>query len=909
MPRLHVVMAVFKRNFFSYFASVLGYLFIIAFVSFSALVAFNATFFANNLASLAELNSQFPLLVIFIVPAITMTAWADEKKLGTEELLFTLPVSDIEVLLGKFAAVVAVYTVALLFSLTNVLFLTMLGEPDWGQIFSTYLGYWLAGVMLLSVGMVSSYLTSSATVAFVLGIVFCSGLLYTTYLPLGTVLEAIATVPAALGMKSTAQALAGSPEAITQFLQTLTVGYHLEPFGSGRFTWSNVLYFVGLTVVMLYINLVLIGRRHWYGGQRGTSMSGHYFARAVSLAVITTALFLMVDRISIVNAQVDLTAEKIFSVTPFTAKLLDNVSAKRPVLIQAFISREVPREYVPVKRQLLGLLDQYRRLGGGNITVRIVTVEPFSEEADQAQQFGIERRPVQSERGGRLQLDDVYLGAVINSGANEVVIPFFEVALPIEYELTRSIRTVANEKRKVVGILETDAKINGGFDMSTFRSTPETRFVTELKKQYDVQNVSASSPIDETKFEALIAVMPSSLNAGDMANFVDYVRKGKPTLILDDPLPAFNLPLAPKQPKPRAGGNPMMGGAPPEPKADGGKATSLVNLLGIQWNYDEIAFDHAVMRLHPEYADAVRPEMVAVARTAQNQSAFGEKNEITSGLQEVLLIFPGTIQPRENSKYNFEPLLRTNKLDSGLVGWDDLVDSNFFGVQIRDDLRYPQGTDAHVLAAKITGTNGNDRVNVVYVADADMISDWFFTVRERKLYNLNLDNVTFVLNAVDDLVGDPSFMALRKQRAKLRTLSRFDRVKEVYLRESNEERVKAADEAKAALESARERLGAEVKKIQADESLDEISKLQQLMMAQSTEERRIKVEEANIEQEKDRKLAVIKNRTERQVRLVEQRYTSLAAFLAPLPALLLGLWVWVVRKLNEEREIIPSRHV
>src|SRR5579872_1927053 len=172
--RMHVINAVFKRNFLSYFSGVIGYLVIIVFVLAGAISAFNSQFFANNLDNLDQLNSVFPGLLLFLVPAITMGVWADERKLGTDELLFTLPASDLEILLGKYAAVVGVYSVALFFSLSHVAVLAFLGNPDWRQLFATYFGYWITGCALLSAGMLASILTSSATVAYVAGALICS---------------------------------------------------------------------------------------------------------------------------------------------------------------------------------------------------------------------------------------------------------------------------------------------------------------------------------------------------------------------------------------------------------------------------------------------------------------------------------------------------------------------------------------------------------------------------------------------------------------------------------------------------------------------------------------------------------------------------------------------------------------
>lgn len=885
MLRSHVILAVFRRNFWSYFSGVIGYLFIVAFVLAGSLLAFREEFFTDNLANLDKLNEYFPQLLLFIIPAITMGAWAEEKKQGTDELLFTLPVSDLEVLIGKYLSVVAVYTVVLLFSLTQCAMLDAIGDPDWGLIAATYLGYWLAGSALLGAGLVASFLTNSSTVAFVLAVLLCAVPVYIGSLPMPQVIAN----------------LLGHDRLFDQ----LSIPYHFQQFGRGFFPLTSLFYFISFIIFTLYVNLVLIGRRHWAGGKQETPMSSQYVVRAVSLAMILISANAVLAN---VRWQPDLTSEGLYTLTPTTTKVLSELSDERPVTVQAFVSRTVPREYVPVRTMMLGMLSQYQASGRGRITVRVVEVDPFSEQAEEARKFGIEARKVQSERGGRVQVDDIYLGCVINSGSNEVVIPFIDTAIPIEYELTRSVRTVANEKRRKVGILETDAKINGGFDMSTFRSNPEWRIVAELKKQYDVETVSPAAPIDESKFDVLVAVMPSTLSQEQMGNFVDYVKKGKPTLIFDDPLPAFNPGMAPKQPKPRPGG--MMGqGMPPEQKADGGMATSLVNLLGIQWIYDQVVWADTVMVLHPEFADVVRPEMVSISPKSGLESAFNQKNDITSGLQELLLFFAGTIRPREGSSLTFEPLLRTST-DSGLLDWDDFVQPGMFGgVDIKDDPIRQIGDVAHVCGAYIKSDEKaqGDKVNVVYVADADIISDWFFMVRERRMYGLDLDNVTFVLNAVDFLAGDKAYIDLRKRRPKHRTLTAVERETAAFIKESAIEREKAAEDAKAELEKAKESFKEKVKKIQEDKSLDQMAQLQQLAMAQSDEQRRVQVAEAEIELKKEEKINQIRTQTERRVRAIEQRYFARATIVPPIPALVLGLIVWFRRLQNEQREVPPAR--
>ena len=166
--------AVFKRNFFAYFLNPTGYVFICVFVLLNSIAAFLPDEFVNsNLANLAQLNLWFPLIALVFVPAVAMSVWADERRFGTDELLTTLPLTPRQIVVGKYLAAGAVYTVSLLFSLvSNYCILEFLGEPDRGLFLSTYLGYWLVGLGMTAIATVVSYLTPQLTVAYILGALF-----------------------------------------------------------------------------------------------------------------------------------------------------------------------------------------------------------------------------------------------------------------------------------------------------------------------------------------------------------------------------------------------------------------------------------------------------------------------------------------------------------------------------------------------------------------------------------------------------------------------------------------------------------------------------------------------------------------------------------------------------------------
>lgn len=505
----HVVRSVFVRNVMSYFSGILGYLFIVVFVVVAAFLAFNAQFFTANLANLDQLTKAYPLLLLFIVPAITMTVWADERKQGTDELLFTLPAHDTEILIGKYLSVVAVYSIALLFSTGLWAVLEAYADPGFRMFLSTYLGYWLAGSSLLAVGMFASSLTRSSTVAFVLGAIFCA---IPVFLSAATLNGAVNFLEAALGEGMKTEWLS-SLKALT----ALSIGEHLHEFSLGVVRLSSVLYFVSLAFLFLYMNLVVITKRHW-GRRQQWNMGFQYLVRAVCVLSVLISFYVVITQ-STGRADIDLTPQKYFTLADATTEVLDNIESERPVTIQAFLSPDVPTDYVRTKRRLEGLLRQIDQQGGNRVELRMIDTTKYSPAADEAKSFGIEPHRVQVEEDGKRVIEDVYLGLVISSSYDEVVIPFVGRGTPLEFELTRALRTASNAHRLTVGILDTEARI---------MSNPQTQeFIQELRKQYNVESVSANNPIEREKqlFTIEDASVLKGLKKSEEAEVTEELRK------------------------------------------------------------------------------------------------------------------------------------------------------------------------------------------------------------------------------------------------------------------------------------------------------------------------------------------------------------------------------------------------
>ena len=703
----------------------------------------------------------------------------------------------------------------------------------------------------------------------------------------------------------------GRMAGLADRLEPFSLSEQFLDFGIGIIPLTSLFYFAGFTVFMLYLNLVMMSKRHWDSNR--TSSTGFQFAaRAFCVACVLTCVTVWANYGAV---RVDATAERLFTLSKVTTTALDELDSERPIRIQAFLSPEAPRDYVDTRKRLVGLLRQFDEMGGKNLEVRYIDVEPDSKEAEQAEHFGIRSQVVSSERDGRTTQEEVFLGAVIISSYHKVVIPFFGKGLPIEYELTRSIQTVSEEEKLNVGVLQTDAGVVGG--------GREWQIIQELRQQYDVEVVSPNEPISGDDFEVLIAVMPSALTEPEMDNLVAYVKRGKPVLIFDDPFPRtmmgqFGVTNAPRQPKPSpgGGGGGMFGGGqqPAPPKADGGRATRLLQAIGIDWKYDQVAFDTS----NPHAEIPVPDEFVFITTEAGGPDAINGESNVTDGLQELIAIYPGTVRKRSSANVDFTPLLTTGA-SSGLLDWDEFVtEGGGFGGM----MGMPSGATPlarpfrvidkvrHVIAAEISG-RGDQKVNAVFVADTDMISDFFFQERNsgnlKDQLDIEFDNVSFVLNAVDYLAGENTYFDLRSRRRKHRTLQQVERRKQIFVKAANKKEKKAEKDADDELEKRQKALDKRVKAIDEDESLDRVAKMQKKTTAQREESVRLELAKAQIETKKNSAIRKIDRSTKNKTRDLEARIRTQAVWFPPIPALLLGLLVFIARTRSETLNVDPSR--
>jgi len=229
---MSIALAVARREFKTFFQSPIAYIVIGVFLLVAGWLYFS-TLFLGGTASLRSFFSIAPVLFVVFAPAVTMRLLAEERKSGTLELLLSMPIKDWEVVVGKFAAALAVVAAGLLWTLPyplSVSTLTARGVSfDWGPVLGGYVGLLLLASSLLALGMWASALSRNQIIGFIIGLLLCFSFYF--------VGKFAFVLPSSLG----------------EILQFLSVDYHFENIARGVFDSRDVLFYLSLTAVGLML--------------------------------------------------------------------------------------------------------------------------------------------------------------------------------------------------------------------------------------------------------------------------------------------------------------------------------------------------------------------------------------------------------------------------------------------------------------------------------------------------------------------------------------------------------------------------------------------------------------------------------------------------------------------------------
>jgi len=447
----------------------------------------------------------------------------------------------------------------------------------------------------------------------------------------------------------------------------------------------------------------------------------------------------------------------------------------------------------------------------------------------------------------------------------------------------------------------------GGFDFQTMTSRPDWEIVRELRKQYEVVEANPDMAIDP-EIDVLVAALPSSLSQAQMDVLADYVTSGRPALLLLDPLPVQFPQLSPSQPKRPPQANPY---GPPPPTEEKGDLNGLLERLGLSWQDDAIIWDtyNPLPKLQ-----GIPPEFTFISPEAGGRQPFNPAEIVTTSLSRVLMMFPGALRQVAGSMTDVSQLLTTGPM-SGQLRWADTMTTGFMGqMQINAYRRHILTGQEYVLGVRVrneppAGPRSEDlpppvKANAIVLADLDMISDMFFGLRRQGIKDLQFDNVTFLLNCVDDLAGDVSLIELRSRRPRYRTLTTIEKKRQEFQKDMLAREKAAEDEAARQLQQAQRRLDDKVEELKKRTDIDDNTKSIMLAQLERVENKRLESTKAEIEARKKEQTDRAEKEMYRGIRRIENSARVLAVVLPPLPAILIGLLI-LAYQVSRERASTP----
>ncbi|MDE3736250.1 Gldg family protein [Pseudomonas resinovorans] len=511
-----------------------------------------------------------------------------------------------------------------------------------------------------------------------------------------------------------------------------------------------------------------------------------YSSAGLLLIALAFLAFNMLAGLTLTNARVDLTEQKLYTISDGTKKILGEID--EPINLYFFYSDKTAKDLVVLRnyaRRVEEMLKAYERAADGKIKLHIVDPEPFSEDEDKAAEFGLQAVPLQ--QGG----DQVYFGLAGTNGVDDTqIIPFFPLDQEefLEYEISRLVQSLAKPERPVVGVLS-GLQLNGGFDMMSRQPTPAWMVMEEIRQLFQIESLKSDIDQIPEKVSVLLLVHPKNLPEQTQYAIDQFVLRGGKLLAFVDPWSEADTGME----------------MPGEPGGDkSSDLDSLFKAWGLQMVPGKVLGDGAnamSVSMGQDKPPARHAAWLNLPRHSLDQSDVS-----TAGLENITVATAGILKPLDGAKTHFVPLIQSSEYSMPF-------DVQRFGMladpeELIRELK-PTG-ERYAVAARISGPaesafpNGVEgrkdglksaaNINVIAVADTDILSDrmWvqvqdFFGQRVPQPW---ADNSGFAINALDNLAGSDALISVRSRGRFSRpfdVVENLQRDAEVKFREQEQE--------------------------------------------------------------------------------------------------------------------------
>lgn len=747
--------AVLRHELNLYKASVGTYVFIILAVIASVLCSFYLGGLLNtNTASFTVFFSYQPWIFLFFVPVFVMGVWSNEWRSATAERLFTLPVSPMAVTLAKFVAAWSVFALLLVLMIGTPLTVMYLGNPQMSLLWSGYLASFLLGGLFIAVSFVGSAVSRSQTGGASLSLVLIFALLASGWGLLTNML---------IGFVS-----ADVLNAIVEY-SLLDI---FRQFVAGVVSFKAVVYLLSLIMLFLAISHIVVRRR---------------LGRGKLIVILPSIiLFVLVNwGISASYLKWDLTEQKIYTLSDAAEKILNKMGEDEDLKIRVYYSNQnaaVPPHAQAFMVRAKDTFKALRDLNPSKVTVAEINPEKDIETELATVGEGIEEVP-------SMMGESFYMGVTFTVADRTSIIPVLDPSRAdhIEYDVLSAINGLFQTKRHRLAIL---TSLNLGDD----RMRP--RFMSELMANYHVDLIGLDEPAINPETDLVIVFMTPHLSMESVYALDQYMTGGGHVMLFLDPY----LRTAPT----------------PDYKAVDRNADNLnidhpADLLrhwGVEYDYSSIVGDHT---------RAVPVEVNNQGVTTYPLWLFYSEKDINtdvpflSNLTEMFLIESGGFERRVlQDTLNYYPLLETSengqtvprylfdKADFKTVGaslkgkprkiatsvmLNGLFNSAFKEVP-KEVIQYYQdfAEDPSKLNIPEHMTKATKPGALVAIADMDFLTDEYAieyqNVGGKEIFRPKNDNLIFVFNAIQYLLGDSDLVVLRGKGNKKYPFERIEKILE-----------------------------------------------------------------------------------------------------------------------------------
>ncbi len=464
------ILSITRKELEGYFGSLMAIIFLGAFLFALLFIFFSVeTFFARGIADVRPMFQWMPVLLIFLLAALTMRQWSEEQRSGTLEVLLTLPVSNLQLVLGKFLAVMTMILIALAMTLPLPIIVAALGNLDWGPVVGGYLAAVLMAAAYAAIGLFVSSRTDNQIVALI-STVLLGGVFYL------------------VGSSGVTNFVSGP---VSEILWSLGTGSRFESIERGVIDLRDLVYYLSLTALFLMLNTISLDALRWSAKQTAYKWNQTRTAALIGVNLILLNVWLY----PLQGLRADITAQREFTISQTTKDLIQNLD--EPLLIRGYISERTHPLLAPLTPQVRDMLREYEIASGGKVQAEVVDpIQDEEVELEANQSYGIRPTPFRITGRQEASVINSYFDILVRYGDQSMVLSLNDlieveqsaqsVSLRLknlEYDLTRAIKKVVYGFQSMDAVLST---LDEPVTLTLF-ITPST-FPQALQASHDLVN-------------------------------------------------------------------------------------------------------------------------------------------------------------------------------------------------------------------------------------------------------------------------------------------------------------------------------------------------------------------------------------------------------------------------------------